>query len=110
MARYGTLQQIGKRLLVFMPSQITLSQEPTEPGDAGNPAPRYQDAHSRSESPQLVASTKLVPRRYVWCDTFCFALSRYPSFSDVPTKKGHLMILVDATQDIWERRWFVLRR
>ncbi|KAH9028857.1 hypothetical protein EDB85DRAFT_2147639 [Lactarius pseudohatsudake] len=37
-------------------------------------------------------STKLVPR------------------SDVPTKKGHPMILVDANQDIWERRWFVLQR
>ncbi|KAH9991622.1 hypothetical protein BJV74DRAFT_877977 [Russula compacta] len=79
-------KQLGHR------DQIALSQEPTEARDAGNPAPRYQDAHSRSESPQLVASTKLVPR------------------SDVPTKKGHLMILVDATQDIWERRWFVLRR
>ncbi|KAI0289513.1 hypothetical protein BC826DRAFT_1159461 [Russula brevipes] len=72
--------------------QIVLSQEPCEPGDVDRLTSRYQDAHSRSQSPQLVASTKLVPR------------------SDVPTKKGHLMILVDATQDIWERRWFVLRR
>jgi len=72
--------------------QIVLSQEATELGDTRQPTPRYEDAHSRSVSPQLVASTKLVPR------------------SDVPTKKGHLMILVDATQDVWERRWFVLRR
>lgn len=74
--------------------QIVLSQEVSELGDADKPAPRIQDARSRSESPQsqLIASTKLVPR------------------SDVPTKKGHLMILVDATEDIWERRWFVLRR
>jgi len=72
--------------------QIVLSQKSIEPDDLSKRASRYQDTHSRSESPQLVASTKLVPR------------------SDVPTKKGHLMILVDATQDIWERRWFVLRR
>ena len=26
------------------------------------------------------------------------------------TKKGHLLILVDANQNVWERRWFVLRR
>jgi kinesin family protein 1 len=39
-----------------------------------------------------------------------FAFVVTSSFSDVPTKKGHLMILVDATQDVWERRWFVLRR
>ena len=30
--------------------------------------------------------------------------------SDGATKKGHLMILTDASQDIWERRWFVLKR
>ncbi|KAF8495218.1 kinesin-like protein [Russula emetica] len=74
--------------------QIVLSQEVTELGDANRLALRNQDARRRSESPQpqLIASTKLVPR------------------SDVPTKKGHLKILVDATQDIWERRWFVLRR
>ena len=30
--------------------------------------------------------------------------------SDGSTKKGHLMILTDASQDIWERKWFVLKR
>lgn len=30
--------------------------------------------------------------------------------SDTPTKKGHLMILTDASQNTWEKRWFVLRR
>ena len=30
--------------------------------------------------------------------------------SDGATKKGHLMILTDASQDTWERRWFVLKR
>jgi hypothetical protein len=32
------------------------------------------------------------------------------SISDVPTKKGHLSILLDANLNTWERRWFVLRR
>jgi len=79
-------------------------------GDADKPAPRNQDARSRSESPQpqLIASTKLVPRRCVTQrPVFCPSLT---PLSDVPTKKGHLMILVDATQNFWERRWFVLRR
>lgn len=30
--------------------------------------------------------------------------------SDNPTKKGHLMILTDATENTWERRWFVLKK
>jgi kinesin family protein 1 len=72
--------------------EIVLSQEPTELEDAAKPSTRRQNLVDASESRQLVSSTKLVPR------------------SDVPTKKGHLMILVDANQDIWERRWFVLRR
>ena len=48
-----------------MPLQIVLSQEITELGNADKPTPRYQEAHSWSELPQLVASTKLVPRRCV---------------------------------------------
>lgn len=30
--------------------------------------------------------------------------------SDSATKKGHLLILTDAGQNKWERRWFVLKR
>lgn len=30
--------------------------------------------------------------------------------SDGTTKKGHLMLLADASQNLWERRYFVLRR
>jgi hypothetical protein len=30
--------------------------------------------------------------------------------SDSATKKGHLHVLVDAGQNTWERRWFVLKR
>ncbi|KAF8264294.1 kinesin-like protein [Lactarius quietus] len=72
--------------------EIVLSQEPAEIEDAGKLGTRRQNTVDASESRQLVSSTKLVPR------------------SDVPTKKGHLMILVDANQDLWERRWFVLQR
>ena len=32
------------------------------------------------------------------------------SSSDNPTKKGHLMMLTNANENIWERRWFVLKR
>ena len=41
---------------------------------------------------KLVATTKLVPR------------------SNIPTKKGYLMILTDANENTWEKRWFVLKR
>ncbi|KAI0318110.1 kinesin-like protein [Amylostereum chailletii] len=67
--------------------EIVLSQEPTPPDSPGKPAKREIE-----EPMQLVSSTKLMPR------------------SDIPTKSGHLMILLDANEDIWERRWFVLRR
>lgn len=62
------------------------------------------------DSIKLTAQTKLVPRKYVT------TLSRLPCrdvdifCSDGPTKKGHLMVMVDATENAWERRWFVLRR
>ncbi|KAH9963374.1 kinesin-like protein [Lactifluus volemus] len=72
--------------------EIVLRQEPTELGDGAKPGTQRPGADASSELRQLVSSTKLVPR------------------SDVPTKKGHLMILIDANQDIWEKRWFVLRR
>ncbi|KAI0260499.1 kinesin-like protein [Gloeopeniophorella convolvens] len=72
--------------------EIILSQEPAEPENAAKQSSVKQDVDASLESLQLVSSTKLVPR------------------SDVPTKKGHLMILIDANQDIWEKRWFVLRR
>ncbi|TFY83857.1 hypothetical protein EWM64_g137 [Hericium alpestre] len=70
--------------------EIVLSQEPSEADESGRSGGR--DEKEFAESLQLISSTKLVPR------------------SDVPTKRGHLSILLDASQDIWERRWFVLRR
>ncbi|TFY53427.1 hypothetical protein EVG20_g10118 [Dentipellis fragilis] len=70
--------------------EIVLSQEPSETEESVKSAGK--DDRESGEPLQLISTTKLVPR------------------SDVPTKKGHLMILLDASQDVWERRWFVLRR
>ncbi|KAI0253043.1 kinesin-like protein [Lactifluus subvellereus] len=96
-AIWGSEELLSKSLTLWQKQfghrgEIVLSQEPPELGDGAKPGAPRQDADASSESRQLVSSTKLVPR------------------SDVPTKKGHLMILIDANHDIWERRWFVLRR
>jgi kinesin family protein 1 len=45
-----------------------------------------------NEGVKLSSETKLVPR------------------SDTSAKKGHLLTLVDASKNQWEKRWFVLRR
>ena len=52
-------------MIIFTPLQIVLSQEAAELVNADKATPVCQEAHSWSESPQLVASTKLVPRRCV---------------------------------------------
>lgn len=68
------------------------------------------------DSLKLNASTKLVPRK---CVTLARVVLDYMltsacswrcSYSDGPTKKGHLMLMTDANTNSWERRWFVLRR
>ena len=30
--------------------------------------------------------------------------------SDTATKKGHLLILTNARDNVWEKRWFALKR
>ncbi|TFK56261.1 kinesin-like protein [Heliocybe sulcata] len=70
--------------------EIVISQEPSD-ASVSSPGVRTPDSESL-ESLKLIGNAKLVPR------------------SDTPTKKGHLMILADASQNIWEKRWFVLRR
>jgi kinesin family protein 1 len=67
--------------------KIVLSQDPIDPEDSAIP----------KQSPtldglRLISETKVVPR------------------SDGVTKKGHLTILTDANQNVWERKWFVLKR
>ncbi|THH18020.1 hypothetical protein EW146_g2885 [Bondarzewia mesenterica] len=94
-AIWGSEELLEKSLELWQkrfghPGEIVLTQEPSE-GDESNGS-YTKDASDSMESLQLVSSTKLVPR------------------TDVPTKKGHLMIMTDASQDLWERRWFVLRR
>lgn len=72
------------------PGEIVLSQVPTDPDEMTSPkkAQTYQPV----EDMKLNSVTNLVSR------------------SDSPTKRGYLMILTDASQDVWEKRWFVLRR
>ncbi|KAG5732272.1 Kinesin-like protein [Termitomyces sp. T112] len=72
-------------------AKIVLTQDPRETDEP--PLFKQREKDSRSgEGLKLTSDTKLIPR------------------NDGATKKGHLMILTDASRDIWERRWFVLRR
>ncbi|EGO27133.1 hypothetical protein SERLADRAFT_354579 [Serpula lacrymans var. lacrymans S7.9] len=64
--------------------QITLSQEPSDPENS--------DSARKASTLELQEGVKLI------------------SSNDGPTKKGYLLILTDAGQNIWEKRWFVLRR
>ncbi|KZV94023.1 kinesin-like protein [Exidia glandulosa HHB12029] len=52
----------------------------------------------------------LLPRSEGPADVKLVGQSRIMARSDGATKKGHLMILLDATENVWEKRWFVLRR
>ncbi|TFK22194.1 kinesin-like protein [Coprinopsis marcescibilis] len=69
--------------------KIVLSQEP-DPADTVI-SPRIKP-DPILDGIKLISETKLIPR------------------SDTATKKGHLLILMDAGQGVWERRWFVLKR
>ncbi|KAI0829273.1 kinesin-domain-containing protein [Trametes gibbosa] len=71
--------------------EIVISQEPTEPDVLSVTSGRTSDTLS-DDSLKLNSSTKLVSR------------------NDGPTKKGHLLVMTNANENIWERRWFVLRR
>ncbi|KAF4615993.1 hypothetical protein D9613_011478 [Agrocybe pediades] len=71
------------------PGKIILSQDPVDTDDQTSVT---GDIVGSLEGLKLISETKIIPR------------------SDGVVKKGHLMILTDANQDIWERRWFVLKR
>ncbi|KAI6168912.1 hypothetical protein EDD17DRAFT_1523588 [Pisolithus thermaeus] len=74
------------------PDEIVLSQMTLDAHKAGS---AIKATHCRGppvDDLKLGSTVTLVPR------------------SDGPTKKGYLMILTDASQDTWQRRWFVLRR
>ncbi|KAH8106354.1 kinesin-domain-containing protein [Cristinia sonorae] len=70
--------------------ELKLSQEPAESEDSSSEG-RLPGSPS-SESLKLLSHAHVVPR------------------SHGSTKHGHLMILIDAIENIWERRYFVLRR
>ncbi|KAJ7929078.1 kinesin-like protein [Mycena leptocephala] len=73
--------------------EIILSQDPTE-SDESKPSKKKGGMMLEEEGLKLISETKLIPR----------------SDANGSTKKGHLMILTDAGQNIWEKRWFVLKR
>ncbi|KAI0751639.1 kinesin-domain-containing protein [Daedaleopsis nitida] len=90
-------QLLGKALSLWQKrfghrGEIVISQEPTEPDVLSVTSSKAPSDTGSVESLKLNASTKLVPR------------------NDGPTKKGHLMLMIDANENVWERRWFVLRR
>ncbi|KAL0566226.1 hypothetical protein V5O48_015791 [Marasmius crinis-equi] len=68
---------------------IVLSQEPTE--EDRSPSKKSFSIESL-DGLKLISETKIISR------------------SDGATKKGHLLILTDAIQNVWEKRWFVLKR
>ncbi|KAH8797988.1 kinesin-like protein [Flagelloscypha sp. PMI_526] len=73
---------------------IVLSQEPSVEevvGGVKSPAQKEFDFENLGGI-KLISQTKLIPR------------------SDAATKKGYLLIMTDAVQGTWEKRWFVLRR
>ncbi|KAF8883405.1 hypothetical protein BD779DRAFT_1539769 [Infundibulicybe gibba] len=70
--------------------EIILSQDPTDPSESV-PSTRLLTDVESLDGLKLISETKLIPRS-----------------SDSASKKGHLLILSDAVQNVWERRWFVL--
>ncbi|KAG5643581.1 hypothetical protein DXG03_000634 [Asterophora parasitica] len=78
-------KQLGHR------GKIVLTQDPFDPEEQPS-SKKSATAFGSLEGLKLISDTKLIPR------------------SDGATKQGHLMILTDASQNTWERRWFVLRR
>ncbi|KIK55370.1 hypothetical protein GYMLUDRAFT_47928 [Collybiopsis luxurians FD-317 M1] len=68
---------------------IVLSQEPSE--EEPFSSTKFMGSDSL-DGLKLISETKIIPR------------------SDSATKKGHLLILTDASLGTWEKRWFVLKR
>ncbi|TDL29083.1 kinesin-domain-containing protein [Rickenella mellea] len=67
--------------------KIILSQEPSN-----DDLPASLAGLDLALPHKLVGTTKLIPR------------------SNSPTKKGYLLVLTNATENTWERQWFVLKR
>ena len=88
--------------------QIVLSQDPQD-NETSSTAARSAVIDSL-DGLKLTSTTKLVGRRYDHSTYQREGESHLLCFSDASTKKGYLMILTDASQNTWEKRWFVLRR
>ncbi|KAH7912466.1 hypothetical protein BJ138DRAFT_1004364 [Hygrophoropsis aurantiaca] len=94
-AIWGSEQALKKALDLWQKrfghaGEIILSQVPSDSDNSA--ALGKSPSREPPESVKLNSCTNLIPQ------------------SDGPTKRGHLMILTDAGRDIWEKRWFVLRR
>ncbi|KAG8900937.1 kinesin-like protein Klp8, partial [Tulasnella sp. 403] len=73
--------------------KIVLSQEPEIPSSSASSVVSTHTMKSDPVEPlKLVGQAKIVRR------------------SDTSIKKGHLYVLIDASEGKWERRWFALRR
>ena len=94
--------------------QIVLSQDPQDGETSSTAARSTTTARSTVidslDGLKLTPTTKLVGRRYSRSNYQREEERHLLYSSDVPTKKGHLTILTDASQNTWEKRWFVLRR
>lgn len=93
--------------------QIILSQDPQDSETSSTAARSTTTARSTVfdslEGLKLTSTTKLVGRRYAH-PAYQREEETYLCSSDAPTKKGYLTMLTDASQNTWEKRWFVLRR
>ncbi|KAI6151632.1 hypothetical protein BKA82DRAFT_1001661 [Pisolithus tinctorius] len=74
------------------PGEIVLSQVMLDADKSSSTTIKATPCRGLIDDLKLGSTVTLVPR------------------GDGPTKKGYLMILTDASQDTWQRRWFVLRR
>ncbi|KAI0075401.1 kinesin-domain-containing protein [Panus rudis PR-1116 ss-1] len=74
--------------------RIVLSQTPveSEAASVNSTSKAASEASSSTESLKFISRSSVVPR------------------SDAYTRKGYLHLLTDATENTWEKRWFVLRR
>lgn len=87
-----------------------MSQDPSDPEEFGTASKKIPNVES-IDGLKLVSETKLIPRRYALdCNHLLCELLITGLFSDGAAKKGYLMILTDAGRNLWEKRWFVLRR
>lgn len=93
-----------------------LSQDPEPVLSSASSVSSMSIRTTKVESPveplKLVGQAKIMRRTYVLFRTTRTKHSYIyiECCRDTAIKKGHLMLLTDAGQGTWERRWVVLRR